>query len=186
MKIQFCISLGLLAIFASYGCGGGSSEMDMKEAQKAMEHATSSHADNLAPTDFQQAQKTWAHAQAAAKEGKVDTAKVLFVSAKIYFNKSAVIAKAKRDALSRELSALQLMISSNFDEVKSDLSRKDVSPKLRNQVKAIASEVEEDNAAIDKLVDQEDLLKAVAKAKDVQMKVYNAQLILAGQRPSSK
>jgi hypothetical protein len=186
MKIQFCISLGLLAIFASYGCGGGSSEMDMKEAQKAMEHATSSHADNLAPTDFQQAQKTWAHAQAAAKEGKVDTAKVLFVSAKIYFNKSAVIAKAKRDALSRELGAMQLMIGSNFDEVRSDLSNSDLSPKLQGQVRAILSEVEEGNASISKLVNQEDFLKAVATAKDVQMKIYNAQLILAGERPARR
>jgi len=186
MRIRFCISLSLLILIASYGCGHGSSEMDMKQAQKAMDQAKSLHADDLAPTDFQQAQKTWAHAQAAAKEGKTDTAKVLFVSAKIYFNKSAVIAKAKRDALSREISAMQLMISSNFDEVKSDLSRNEISPKLRNQVKAIASEVEEGNAAISKLINQEDLLKAAATAKDVQMKIYNAQLILAGQKPSSK
>ena len=186
MRIRFCISLSLIALLASYGCGGGSSEMDMKQAQKAMDQAKSLHADDLAPTDFQQAQKTWAHAQAAVKEGKMDTAKVLFVSAKIYFNKSAVIAKAKRDALSRELSAMQLMISSNFDKVKSDLSKNDLSPKLQGQVKAIASEVEEGNASISKLVNQEDFLKAVATAKDVQMKVYNAQLILAGQRPASK
>ena len=102
MRIRFCISFILLILLASYGCGRGSSEMDMKQAQKAMDQAKSLHADDLAPTDFQLAQKTWAHAQAAAKEGKTDTAKVLFVSAKIYFNKSAGIAKAKRESLSRD------------------------------------------------------------------------------------
>jgi hypothetical protein len=160
--------------------------MEMKQARQAMDQAKSLHAEDLAPTDFQQAQKAWDHAQAAAKQGKTDTAKVLFVSAKIYFDKTADIAKAKRDALSRELSDMQLMISSNFDQVKSDLAKKKLSPKQRDQVKALASEVEEGNAFVSKLVTQEDFLKAVATAKDVQTKIYNAQLILAGQKPAKK
>jgi len=76
------------------------------------------------------------------------------------------------------------MIDSNFDQVKSDLSKKNLSPKLEDKVRAIASEVVEGNASIRQLVDQEDLPKAVATAKDVQTKIYNAQLILAGQRPA--
>ena len=115
-------------------------------------------------------------------EGKIDTAKVLFASARIYFDKTAIIAKAKRDALSRELSNMRLMINSNFDNVKSDLSKNNLPPNLQSQVKAIASEVVEGNASIRKLVKKEDFLKAVAMAKDVQMKIYKAQLILAGQR----
>jgi hypothetical protein len=154
----------------------------MKEAQKAMDEAKNLHVDNLAPTDFQQAQKTWDHAQAAEKEGKTATAKVLFVSAKIYFGKAADIAKSKQDALSRELSTIQLMISSNLDQVKSDLSKGNLSPKQQGRVKAIVSEVEESKASISELVIQEDLLKAVATAKDVQTKIYNAQLILAGKK----
>jgi cob(I)alamin adenosyltransferase len=81
---------------------------------------------------------------------------------------------------------MQLMISSNFDQVKSDLAKKKLSPKQRDQVKALASEVEEGNASISKLVIQEDFPKAVATAKDVQTKIYNAQLILAGQKPAKK
>jgi hypothetical protein len=182
MRIRFYISLCILIVLASYGCGG-SSEVEMNQARKAMDEAKSLHADDLAPTDFQHAQKTWIHAQAAAREGKTATAKVLFESAKIYFGKSAEIAKAKRDALSRELSGMQLMISSNFDQVKSDLSKNTLSPKLQDQVKAIASEVEEGNASIFELVSKEDFVKAVATAKDVQTKIYHAQLILAGKRP---
>ena len=183
MRIRFCVSFSFLILLAFYGCGG-SSEVEMKQAQKAMDDAKNFHADDLAPTDFQQAQKAWDHALAAVREGKTATAKVLFVSAKIYFGKAADIAKAKRDALSRELSGMQLMIDSNFDQVKSDLSKKNLSPKLEDKVRAIASEVVEGNASIRQLVDQEDLPKAVATAKDVQTKIYNAQLILAGQRPA--
>jgi hypothetical protein len=184
MRIRFCISLSVLVLLASYGCGGGSSEVEMKQALKAMNQARSRHADDLAPTEFQEAQKTLTHAQAAAKEGKTATAKVLFVSAKIYFDKTGDIAKAKRDALSRQLSDMQLMINSNLDQVKSDVSKKHLSPKLQGQVKAIVSEVMKGKASISKLVNQEDFLKAVATAKDVQAKIYQAQLILAGQMPA--
>jgi hypothetical protein len=179
MKIRFYISLSFLILLASYGCRG-SSEADMKQAQMAMDEAKILHADVLAPTDFQQARKTWDHAQAAARDGKTATAKVLFVSAKIYFGKASDIAKSKRDALLRELNGMQLVIDSNFDQVNSDLANSNLSPKLQRQVKTIVAEVNEDNASIHKLVDQEDFLKAVATAKEVQTKIYRAQLILAG------
>jgi hypothetical protein len=183
MRIRFCIGLGLLVLLVSYGCGG-SSAVEMKQALQAMNQAKSVHADDLAPTEFQEALKTWTRAQAAAKDGKTDTAKVLFVSAKIYFNKTAVIAKSKRDALSRQLNDMQLVISSNFDQVKSDLSKKHLPPRQQGQVRAIISEVVDGKASINKLVNQEDFLKAVATAKDVQTKIYHAQLILAGQSPA--
>jgi len=69
-----------------------------------------------------------------------------------------------------------------FDQVKSDLSRNNLSPWQQGQVRAIVSEVEVGNASIGSLVIQKDLLKAVATAKELQAKIYNAQLILAGQK----
>jgi hypothetical protein len=181
MRIRFYVSLSLLVLLVCYACGG-SSEVEMKQAREAMDQAKSLHADDLAPTDFQQAQKTWDHAQAAEKEGKTGAAKVIFTTAKINFNKSAAIAKAKQEALTRELDAMQLAIGSNLDQVNSDLSTKNLSPKQRSQVEAIAAEVEKEDASIRKLVIQEDLLKAVETAKNVQTKIYHAQLILAGQK----
>jgi hypothetical protein len=181
MKIQFYTGLTLLVLLFSYGCGG-SSEIDRKQARAAMELAQNIHADVLAPKDFQQAQKAWDHAQAADKEGKTDAAKVLFSSAKIYFGDATNIAKAKKDALSRELSTMQASISNNFDQVKLDLSNNRLSDRQRSQVTAIISEVEKGNASIGKLQDQEDLINAVAAAKDVQTQIYHAQLILAGQK----
>ena len=181
MKIWFYISLILVILLASYGCRG-SSEIEMTEARDAMDHAKNLHADNLASTDFQRAQKAWDNAQVAEKEGKTGKAKVLFTSAKIFFNKAADIAKSRQDALSRELIGMQATIDKNLNQVKNGLYRDDLSAKQRNEVTAIASEVEKDNDAISKLVIQEDLMKAVAMAKDVQTKIYHAQLILAGQK----
>jgi hypothetical protein len=186
MRIRLCISVSLLALLVSYGCGGGSAEIEMQEARQAMDQARSQHADSLAPRDFQQAQKAWDHAQAAEMEGKTGAAKTLYASARIFFGKAADIAKDREDSLTRELSAMQLRIRSNFNQVKNDLLRDNLTPKQKDQVKAIIAEVEQDNASVDKLVTQEDFLKAVARAKDVQTKIYNAQLILAGKSPSKQ
>ena len=56
---------------------------------------------------------------------------------------------------------------------------------MQGQVKTIATEVEEGNASINTLVSQGNYLKAVVTAKQVQTKVYNAELILAGKKPGS-
>ena len=181
MRIRFCVSLSFLILLAFYGCGG-SAEVERKQAQYAMDQAKSLHAADYAASNFEQAQTAWDRAQAAEKEGKTDKAKVLFTSAKIYFGKAGDVAKAKRDALSRELDSMQLMIGSNLDQVKTDLTTKHLSAKQRSQVEAIVSGAEKANESISKLVSQDDLRKAVATAKDVQTKIYHAQLILAGQK----
>lgn len=182
MKIRLYSSLGLLAMLSLCGCGG-SSDVEMRAAEDAMNRAQSAHAELLAPTEFQEAQKTWEHAQAAAKEDKISSAKVLFASAKIYFTKAAASAKNNREALTRQLDSLEMAINSNFDQVKSDLSKTKLSAKDHEQVKAIAAEIVKDQAMISKLESEHDLIRAVAAAKEVQTKIYNAQLILAGQKP---
>jgi hypothetical protein len=182
MRTRFCLALSILLLLAFYGCAG-SSALEMKEARKAMDEAKNLHADELAPQDFQQAQKSWEHAETAAKEGRTDAAKVMFANAKLYFLKSGKIAKSKRDDLSRQLRDIQLEISSSLDQVKSDLSKKHLSPRQQVRIKAITSEVAKDNASIEKMVNEEDFVKAVTTARDVQTKIYNAQLIIAGQTP---
>ncbi len=185
MKYRLFIYFGLLSLLAAYGCGRPSVEVDMKEAKAAMERAISVHADVLAPFDFEEAKKNWDGAQTATQEGKTDTAKVRYGNARIYFYKSVEIANSKKEALSRELSAMRLLIDDNLGKVKDSLSNGSISPRLRSQVKAIASEVEKDNAAINKLVDEQNYLQAVELARNVQVKVYNAQLALDGQSPKS-
>ena len=179
MNIRFYISLTLAVLLAAYGCSG-SAKVEMTEARDAMEHAKKFNADKLAATDFQQAQQAWDNGQVAEKEGKTGKAKVLFTSAKIFFDKAADIAKSRKDALSRELGDMQVMIGKNFDQVEMDLSRNTLSSRQRRQVMEIVSEVEKDNDSIEELVTQGDLVRAVATAKDVQTKIYHAQLVLAG------
>ncbi len=181
MKIRFYISLGLLTLLACCGCGG-SSDVEMKAAQQARDQALSAHADLLVPTEFQEAQKTWEHAQTAAREGKTSSAKVLFASAKIYFSKSALIAKNNREALTKQLDSLAVSINVNFDQVNGDLAKKKLSSRDQEQVETIVGEIVKDKAAMEKLTAQNDLLKAVTTAKEIQKKIYNAQLILAGEK----
>jgi hypothetical protein len=45
--------------------------------------------------------------------------------------------------------------------------------------------VEEGASAVESLVSEGNLLKARTRAKEVQRKVYNAELILAGKKPVS-
>jgi hypothetical protein len=182
MRVRFYISLCFLTLLAFGGCGG-SSEVDMKAAQQARGQALSAHADLLGPTEFQEAQEAWERAQNAAKEGKTPSAKVLFASARIYFAKSALTAKSNREALTKQLDSLALPIKINFDQVNSDPARKKLSSRDQERVKAIVADIETDRASMQKLTNQNDLFKAVATAKQIQMKIYNAQLILAGEKP---
>ena len=182
MKNRFYISSGLLTLLAFCGCGG-SSEVEMKAAQQARDQALSAHADLLVPTEFQKAQKTWEHAQAAAKEGNTSGEKVLFASARIYFSRSALSANSNREALTKQLDSLAASINSNFDQVKSDLAKKRLSPGDQEQVQAIVAEIEKERASMVKLAVENDLIKAVATAKNLQIHIYNAQLILAGEKP---
>ena len=112
----------------------------MKEARTAIDQARLLHADRSRRRTLSRLRKAWDHAQTAEKEGQTSTAKVLYTSAKIYFGKAADIARSKQDALTRELDAMQLMISKNFDQVKIDLSKNKLSSSQRSRVKAIHPE----------------------------------------------
>jgi len=181
MKIRFYASLGLLALLASYGCGGNA-DIDRKSALEARDQAKSLHADTLAAKDFLKAQEVFDNAQATEKEGNIDAAKVLFSTARINFGKASDIAKSKSEALSRDLNSMKAMISEKLDQVKIDLASKTLSSGQKSQVAAIVAEVEKDNASIDTSIAQEDLMSAVETAKKVQTRIHHAQLILAGQK----
>jgi hypothetical protein len=181
MKIAFYLSLSLAILLSSYGCGG-SAEIERTQAKDGMDRAKSLHADRLAPVDFEKAQKAWGHAQTAEKEGRTDNAKVLYTSAKIFFGKAADISKSKRESFSKELDAILSTIGRNFGQVKIDVSTNPLTANQRRQVEALVSEIENDLDSINELVAAVDLVKAVATAKELQTKIYHAQLILAGSR----
>jgi hypothetical protein len=176
--------MGLIFLAAMFVCGcGGSAELDMRQAKDAMENAKRVYAGKFAPENYEKAQKAWDHAEAAEKDGSNDKAKVLYSSAKIFFGKAAEIAVAKQDALTRQISSMQLLINENLGKVRNDLLTGNLSSTQRSQVRRIVSEVDKDKATIAKLAAQKDLVEAVALSKDVQTKIYHAQLIIAGQTP---
>lgn len=173
----------LLILLACYGCGVENADVEMKQAQQSMDQAKSLYAQDLTPTDWKEAVQIWDQAQAAVKNGK--PAKTLFTRAKNRFDRMATIAKSRNDTYSKDLSDMQMTINSRFENVKKSLQSGNLNARVLGQVKTIATEVEEGNASINTLVSQGNYLKAVTTAKQVQTKVYNAELILAGKKPGS-
>ena len=177
---RFFVASCLLILLACYGCGVENSDVEMKQAQDSMDQAKSLHADDVTPTDWKEAVQIWDQAQTAVKNGK--PAKTLFLRAKNRFDKIAVIAKSRNEMFSKDLSEMQTTINSRYEKVKKALEGGKLNAKVQGQVKTIALEIEEGNASISTLVNQGNYLKAVTKAKEVQTKVYNAELILNGQK----
>jgi hypothetical protein len=180
---RFFVGSCLLVLLACYGCGGENANVEMQQAQQAMDQAKKLYAADLTPTDWKEATQLYNQAQAAVTDGK--PAKSLFIRAKNRFEKMAAIAKSRNEIYSKDLNEMQLTINGRFEKVKKALEGGKLNAKVQGQVKAIATEVEEGNASINDLVSQGNYLKAVTTAKAVQTKVYNAELILAGKKPGS-
>ena len=179
---RFIVGFSLLVLIACYGCSENS-EVEMKEAQQAMDNAKGLHAEDLAASDFEEAMQSWNRGQSALKEGK--PAKTYFLRAKSRFEKTATIAKAQQETLSRDISDMQMTIGERLAKVKSALAAGRLNSRIRTQVKPIVEEVEAGTATINNLVGQGDYLKARTMAREIQNKVYNAELILAGKTPES-
>jgi len=177
-SIRFFIGLPLLAFF--YGCGAGSSELEMKEAQQAMENARGFSSEVLASSDWDEAMKAWEQAQAALKEGK--SAKSHFLRAKSRFEKTAEIAQVYHDQISEEVTKMQETINEQIEKLKSALDRGRLSSRVRNQVQPILAEAEPEALSLESLLQQGDLLKARDTARELQKKLYNAELIVEGKK----
>ena len=178
---RFFVGLCLLILLACYGCGVENSELEMKQAQQAMDQAKSFHAENLTPADWKEAMQVWDQAQAAVKDGK--PAKVLFTRAKNRFEKISAMAKSKRDVLSKDLNEIQTTNKERYEKIKKALAGGKLAARAQGTVKTIALEIDAGNASISKLVDTGDYIKAITTARDLQKKMYNAELIMAGQKP---
>jgi len=154
----------------------------MKQAQEAMEKAKSVFAEDLATSNWNEAMIAWEQGQAAVKEGK--PAKTLFLRAKSRFEKTAAIAKAEGDQLAKEISTMQISIGERLAKVQAGLQGR-ASSKIKNQLKPLAEEAEVASATLDSLASQGDYMKAYKLAKELQSKLYNAELVLAGKKPVS-
>jgi len=181
--IRFVVGCSLLVLLSCYGCSYQIPEAEMKAAQEAMDSAKNIHAEELAPAEWNEAILAWEQAQAAVKESK--PAKTIFIRAKSRFEKAAKIATANAENVKRDVSEMQTTIGERYAKVKAALDSGRLVARVKNQVAPLAAEVAEGTITIENLVSQGDLLKARTLAKEVQRKVYNAELILAGKKPVS-
>jgi hypothetical protein len=165
-----------------YGCASNS-EAEMQAAQQAMDKAKSFHAEDLAASNFSDAMQVWDQGQTAVKQGK--SAKTLFLRAKSRFEKAAVIAKSQGDMLSRDVSDMQMKIGERLSNVKAVLLKGRLSSKIQKQIQTMVAEVEQGAASIENLMSQGDFLKARNLAKEIQTKIYNAELVMAGKKPTA-
>jgi len=180
--VSFFVGISLLVLIACYGCGVPSSEAEMKQAQEAMEKAKSVFAEDLAASNWNEAMTVWEQGQAAVKEGK--PAKTLFLRAKSRFEKTAAIAKAEGEKLAEEVNGMQLAIGERLAKVQAGLQGR-ASSKVKNQLKPIVEEAALSSAMLESLASQGNYMKAYKMAKELQSKLYNAELILAGKKPVS-
>jgi hypothetical protein len=181
--IRFFVACSLFILIACYSCSAPSSEAEMKAAQQAMDSAKSLHAEELAASNWGEAMQAWEQGQAAVKEGK--SAKAYFIRAKSRFEKTAAIAKSQGETISREVSDMQLRIGERLSKIKTALVKGRLSSKIQKQIQPIADEAEKGKDSIDTLVSQKDYLKARTAAREIQAKLYNAELIMAGKKPVS-
>jgi hypothetical protein len=179
-SFHFFIGFSLLVLIAVYGCSGNP-EKEIKAAEQAMDEASSYHAEEVAATDWEHAMDAFKEGQAAVKNGK--PAKSHFIKARSRFEQTAAIAKSRQDDLAKEVSGLRLSIDERFSKVRAILEKGGVRSSLLKQVNPIVAEAEAGNKSISDLVTQENYLQAREMAKEVQRKIYNAELILAGRRP---
>jgi hypothetical protein len=182
-SIRFFIGLSLLVLIVCYGCGVENFKEEMGAAQQAMDEAKSYHADKVAASDWSEAMRAWEKGQAAVKDGK--PAKTFFLQAKSRFSKTAAIAKSYQDQLSQEVSEMQQTINERLDKVRIALSSGRLTSRVQNQIKPIVAEVEAGTESVDRSVEQGDFLTARDTAREIQRKVYNAELIMAGKKPVS-
>ena len=181
-SVSFFVGISLLVLIACYSCGVPSSEAEMKQAQEAMEKAKSVFAEDLAASNWIDAMTAWEQGQAAVREGK--PAKTYFLRAKSRFEKTAAIAKAEGDKLAIEVNTMQISIGERLAKVQAGLQGR-ASSKIKNQLKPLAEEAELASATLDSLSSQGDYMKAYKLAKELQSKLYNAELVLAGKKPVS-
>ena len=179
-SIRFFVGLSFLVLIACYGCGPANSDAEMKGAQEAMESARSFDAQDLAAADWDEAMQAWEQGQAAVKQGK--SAKTHFLKAKSRFEKTAAIAKSRYDQIQGEVSNMQQTISQGVERVELALDRVGASSSVRKEITPILAEVKAGFDSIEKLLGQGSVLKARDTARDVQKKVYNAQLIMEGKK----
>jgi len=170
----------LCLFFASIvGCSSRPVEQQAS-AQKALESARQQHAEEVAPTEWKEAEKAWNEAEAALAKGSYSSAGELYQTAKSRFERAYNVAKARRDAILRDIEGLQSSINAKYDEAKDRVARSNLSAKSKKEADGLIREMDQ---AIDKLkkeVDEGNLTQAKATAEATLRQVYEVERKIRG------
>jgi hypothetical protein len=179
-SVHFFIGVSLLVLALCYGCGENY-QADMQAAQQAMDNAKAVFANDLVPSDWQDAMKVWEQAQTAVKEGK--PAVTYFRRAKSRFEKIAKQAKSSGEMMAKEIIAMQGTIGERLSKMKDQLERSQISSRIASEVKPVIEKLQQGTTALESMMSQGNYLKAKVLAKDLQTQVYSAELVMAGKKP---
>jgi hypothetical protein len=180
--IRMFVALCLLVLLTNIGCTS-KPDKELSMAQQAMDEAQKVRAEDLAPLDWKTAIKTWDEAQAAYKDNK-SNAQTLLLRAKSRFDKCSAIAKAKRDILSRDVGDMQLTIGDRYARVKAAVEGSSLSAKVKRNLKEYCTQIDKSMETLNAQVTEGDYLKAKVTAQDTLKKIFDAELIMAGKKPT--
>jgi hypothetical protein len=153
-------------------------EEQLKQAQAAMDEALKHQPEVFAAGNWQDAKKAWDDAQALLSQKKYGQAAPLLITAKSRFVKSGQIAKDKREVLLREVTQDQQDINARHTSLRGELAVARLSFPVRKSLEECCQRLEQQVAKLNTEIDQGDLVKARATAKETLKLVYEGQLKL--------
>jgi hypothetical protein len=74
-------------------------------------------------------------------------------------------------------------IDTRFANLKSDFEKAGLKRSVRNELQPVITEVDEGCASLENLIEEENYFEARNVALDVNTKIHNAELIIAGKDP---
>ncbi len=150
--------------------------------QKAMEQAKAEHASEFAPSDWEAAQQVWNQAQAVLEKQSYGEASMLLLKAKVRFEKARNVAKAKRDALLKEIGGQQKAIDLRYKSLKADIDANaaKLSPARRKSLEDSCTDIDKGIEKAQAEVEQGEYVEAKNTAQSTIRKVFEAEKELDG------
>jgi hypothetical protein len=168
-------AFGVLFALTCTGCASYPEEQ-LKQAQAAMDEALKHQPETFAAGNWQDAKKAWDDAQALLSQQKYGQATPLLITAKSRFVKAGQIAKDSREAVLREVTKAQHDINIRYTGLKSDLAAARLSPPARKSLEECCHQLQQQVEKLNTEIDQGEISKAQATAKETLKLVYDGQL----------
>ncbi len=169
------LASGVFFALVCIGCASYPEEQ-LKLAQAAMDETLKYQPEVFAATDWRDAKKTWDDAQALLSQQKYGQAASLLVTAKSRLAKAGQIASKNREVVLREVTNAQQDITTRHASLKSQLASLRLSSPVRKSLEECCLQVEQQIAQLNSEVEQGQIDKAQATAKETLKLVYEGQV----------